>query len=67
MEKKINEEPCLADSERIKRNVRIGYKTKNRSQWIYYVIYEATSDQIADEIAKRILLGNTQVSVKILD
>lgn len=62
----MQEEPNLSDSERIRRNVRIGYKAKDKSQWNYYVIYEATCDQVADEIAKRILLGNVQVSVKIL-
>lgn len=63
----IYEEPNIPDSKRIRRNVRIGYKAKTRSTWNYYVIYEATCDQVADEIAKRILLGNDQVSVKILD
>lgn len=63
----VSEEPNLSDSERIRRNVRIGYKARNKSQWNYYVIYEATCDQVADEIAKRMLLGNVQVSVKILD
>lgn len=66
MKKAVSEEPNLSDAERIRQNVRIGYKAKNKSQWNYYVIGDATCDQVADEIAKRILLGNVQVSVKIL-
>lgn len=62
----VSEEPNLNDSKRIRQNVKIGYKAKNTSQWNYYVIYEATCDQVADEITKRILLGNVQVSVKII-
>ena len=62
--KKIPDEPDLRDSERIRSDVRIGYKRSENNQWNYYILCQATCDQIADEVAKRILLGSLQVTVK---